>query len=120
MFDPQIIGNLGIQGGILPEDVDRILADNKEIESVLIVSPTYDGIVSDVEEIARVVHRHGKPLIVDEAHGAHFPFCDQVSQISPGTGGGLWWCRACTRRCRALPRQRFSTLRGDRGEGGGD
>ena len=86
---PQIIGNLGIQGGILPEDVDRILADNKEIESVLIVSPTYDGIVSDVEEIARVVHRHGKPLIVDEAHGAHFPFCDQFPKSALELGADV-------------------------------
>ena len=33
------------------------------------MSPTYDGIVSDVGEIAKIVHRAGLPLIVDEAHG---------------------------------------------------
>ncbi len=71
---PQVIENLGIQGGILPEDVDKLLRDHEDIEAVLIVSPTYDGIVSDVEGIAQVVHRYGKPLIVDEAHGAHFSF----------------------------------------------
>ena len=41
---------------------------------MMIVSPTYDGVVSDVREIARIVHRYGIPLIVDEAHGAHFGF----------------------------------------------
>ena len=61
----------------------------EEIESVLIVSPTYDGIVSDVEEIARVVHRHGKPLIVDEAHGAHFPFCDQFPKSALELGADV-------------------------------
>lgn len=71
---PQVIENLGIQGGILPEDVDKILRENGDIEAVLIVSPTYDGIVSDVAGIADAAHRYGKPLIVDEAHGAHFPF----------------------------------------------
>ena len=71
---PQIIGELGIQGGIRPEDVENKLREHPEIRAVLIVSPTYDGVVSDVEKIAEVVHAQGLPLIVDEAHGAHFPF----------------------------------------------
>lgn len=71
---PQVIGDLGIQGGILPEDVENILQENPGIQAVLIVSPTYDGVVSDVAGIAEAAHRYGKPLIVDEAHGAHFPF----------------------------------------------
>lgn len=40
----------------------------------MIVSPTYDGVVSDIEKIAEIVHAKGCPLIVDEAHGAHFGF----------------------------------------------
>ena len=47
-----------------------------DIQTVLIVSPTYDGIVSDVEAIAKIVHKAGLPLIVDEAHGAHFAYGD--------------------------------------------
>lgn len=37
----------------------------------MIVSPTYDGVVSDVKKIAEVAHANEIPLIVDEAHGAH-------------------------------------------------
>ena len=44
------------------------LAENPEIEAVLITSPTYDGIVSDVARIAEVVHNHGIQLIVDDDH----------------------------------------------------
>lgn len=74
---PQFIEPLGIQGGILAEDVEKSLAENSDIQAVLIVSPTYDGIVSDIGRIADVVHQRGIPLIVDEAHGAHFSFgCD--------------------------------------------
>lgn len=74
---PQFIEPLGIQGGILAEDVEKSLAENSDIQAVLIVSPTYDGIVSDIGRIADVVHQKGIPLIVDEAHGAHFSFgCD--------------------------------------------
>ena len=40
----------------------------------MITSPTYDGISSDVQEIADMVHRYDLPLIVDQAHGAHFGF----------------------------------------------
>ena len=71
---PQIIEELGIQGGIRPEDVEKKLKEHPEIRGVLIVSPTYDGVVSDIRGIAEVVHVHGIPLIVDEAHGAHLPF----------------------------------------------
>ena len=75
---PQIIEDMGIQGGILPEDVENSLDRYPDTEAVLIVSPTYDGIVSDVEKIAKIVHAHGIPLIVDEAHGAHFSFGNGV------------------------------------------
>ena len=51
-----------------------MLINHPETEAVLVVSPTYDGIVSDIEAIAGIVHERGIPLIVDEAHGAHFPF----------------------------------------------
>lgn len=71
---PQIIMELGIQGGILPEDVEKALKKNPDIQAVLVVSPTYDGVVSDIQGIADMVHQRGIPLIVDEAHGAHFPF----------------------------------------------
>lgn len=71
---PQILPGLWIQGGVLAEDVEKILKKNPDTEAVLIVSPTYDGMVSDVRAIAETVHRYGIPLIVDEAHGAHFPF----------------------------------------------
>ena len=71
---PQQLPGLGIQGGILAEDVERMLERFRDIKAVLIVSPTYDGVVSDIASIAGVVHRAGLPLIVDEAHGAHFRY----------------------------------------------
>ncbi|GHU44006.1 hypothetical protein FACS1894111_10560 [Clostridia bacterium] len=79
---------LGIFGSVSPEAVELALQEDRsrEIEAVLITSPTYDGIVSDVKEIAMIAHRHGIPLIVDEAHGAHFPFHESfpTSAISCG------------------------------------
>lgn len=71
---PQEIPHLGIQGGILAEDVEKLLKMYPDSQAVMVVSPTYDGIVSDIHSIATVVHRAGLPLIVDEAHGAHFRY----------------------------------------------
>lgn len=71
---PQILDEMGIQGGICPADVENMLSRGPLPEAVLVVSPTYDGIVSDIQAIAEIVHDYGIPLIVDEAHGAHFPF----------------------------------------------
>lgn len=83
---PHEIEGLGIQGGITAEDVDKMLKRYMDTQAVLIVSPTYDGVVSDIEAIARVVHGAGLPLIVDEAHGAHFRFGDMfpVSALELG------------------------------------
>ena len=73
---PQSDNNLGINGSISVSRVERYLEENPKIEAVLITSPTYDGVVSDVRKIAETAHKHGIPLIVDEAHGAHFRFSD--------------------------------------------
>lgn len=74
---------------ILPEDVEKALEEHAGIRVVVIVSPTYDGVVSDVERIAQIVHRRGIPLIVDEAHGAHFGFADYFPQNSNRKGADL-------------------------------
>lgn len=71
---PQIIEEFGIQGGLVPEDVEQVLKTDHDIQAVLVVSPTYNGIVSDVEKIVKICHGCGIPLIVDEAHGAHFRY----------------------------------------------
>lgn len=71
---PQILSKLWISGGISAKSVEKILEDNGDVKAILVVSPTYEGIVSDIREIARIVHGKGIPLIVDEAHGAHFSF----------------------------------------------
>lgn len=69
---PEIMGDYGICGGISPKQTEELLASDKDIQAVFITSPTYEGMVSNIEEIADIVHRYGKILIVDEAHGAHF------------------------------------------------
>ena len=64
----------GICGPIDPNDVEQALHDHPDAAAVILTSPTYDGVCSDVNAIADAVHRRGKVLIVDQAHGAHFGF----------------------------------------------
>lgn len=89
---PEEITKFGINGGIRAEDVRKALekdamrcAGNSgdvrgkitKIQAVLITSPTYEGVVSDIRAIADAAHEYGIPLIVDEAHGAHLEYADQ-------------------------------------------
>ena len=76
---PTITGQ-GIQGQISTEQIQQALEKNPDIRAVIITSPTYDGVVSDVKSIAEVVHRYDIPLIVDEAHGAHFGFTEGLPE----------------------------------------
>ena len=69
---PEWIAEYGMAGGISPEKVEGLLQIYPEIRAVILTSPTYEGIVSDIGAIAKIVHRRGIALIVDEAHGAHF------------------------------------------------
>lgn len=63
-----------INGVIEPEQIKDALEADPEIQAVMLVSPTYDGVVSDIRTIAEIVQSYQIPLIVDEAHGAHFGF----------------------------------------------
>ncbi len=71
---PQYLEKMGISGPVTAENVDKTLVEHPKAKLVVITSPTYEGIVSDVKAIAQVVHKRGGILMVDEAHGAHFGF----------------------------------------------
>lgn len=71
---PEYEKDLQINGEVSGEKIEILLNENPDVKAVMIVSPTYDGVLSDVEKIAQIVHKRGIPLIVDEAHGAHFGF----------------------------------------------
>ncbi|MBR4933171.1 MAG: aminotransferase class V-fold PLP-dependent enzyme, partial [Clostridia bacterium] len=61
----------GFLSGISPDEVEKKLSEYPDTKLVIITSPTYEGVISDVRSIADVCHRYNVPLMVDEAHGAH-------------------------------------------------
>lgn len=66
----------GIQGAIQVEQIQQKLSQDKTYCAVILTSPTYDGIVSDIASIAELAHKYEIPVLVDQAHGAHFGFSD--------------------------------------------
>ncbi len=71
---PELIPGTSVNGGISASQVEEMLIAYPGIRAVIITSPTYEGIVSDIKSIAKAVHKAGALLLVDEAHGAHFGF----------------------------------------------
>lgn len=86
---PPVLGEWDIYGGVTPEEVRNALEADRGIEAVVITSPTYEGIVSDVETIAKVVHEYNIPLIVDEAHGAHFKLVEGCPRSAVDCGADI-------------------------------
>ena len=86
---PQVDSDTGIYGGIAVREIEEKLNAVPDIRAVMITSPTYDGVVTEVRNIAAVVHRHGIPLIVDEAHGAHFGFHPYFPENSVKLGADI-------------------------------
>ncbi len=88
-YYPHQVEEYGINGGILPSEIEELLIKNKNISLVVITSPTYEGVVSDIKELSKVVHKHGARLLVDEAHGAHFGFHEGFPKSSIQQGADI-------------------------------
>lgn len=68
---PRVEKELGVMGQVKASDIEIELSKHGDIDVVILPSPNYYGICSDIKAIADVVHKYGKLLIVDQAHGAH-------------------------------------------------
>src|SRR5690606_39819902 len=64
----------GLDQGIDPEILAEALERFPEAKAVVVTSPSYHGVVQPIDRFADLCHARGIPLIVDEAHGAHFGF----------------------------------------------
>ena len=73
---PKKLDDWAIYGALNPLELQDRLEKNPDISLVWVTNPTYEGVVSDVEAIARVCHEFDVPLIVDEAHGCLWNFSE--------------------------------------------
>ena len=79
----------GFFGSVNPFDVKKALDENPDIKLVVITSPTYEGIVSDVKSIAEICRKRGVILFVDEAHGAHLGLCKKFQESARNLGADI-------------------------------
>lgn len=86
---PPVFGEYDIFDAVTAGQVQDALDREPDIGAVLVVSPTYEGRISDIHAIAHVVHDKGIPLIVDEAHGAHLGLAEGFALNSCQAGADL-------------------------------
>lgn len=88
-MNPEIDENLGIALGVKPQTVENMLKQDPDIAAVLIINPTYYGVATDIKKIADIVHSYDIPLIVDEAHGPHLHFHDDLPVSAVDVGADI-------------------------------
>lgn len=88
---PDMIEGTDILGDIKPDMIKEKLEmlQNKGIHpsAVIITSPTYEGVISDIKGIKQLLQPYNIPLIVDEAHGAHLTFMGEAYPESAVANG---------------------------------
>jgi arginine decarboxylase len=74
---------------VTPAAIATAIAAHPNAKAVLIVSPTYYGVTANIAEIAAITHGHNIPLLLDEAHGAHFAFHPDLPTPALAAGADL-------------------------------
>lgn len=86
---PKLIDEGFLYGSVLPKQVEELYKQYPESRGVFLTSPNYDGVISPVGKISRIVHEHGGILIVDEAHGAHFGLSKEFPESAVTQGADI-------------------------------
>ncbi len=68
---PPVLREHGVYGSLSPQQVKAALDETPNAACLVLTSPTYEGVISDIRAIADLCHERSVPLLVDEAHGAH-------------------------------------------------
>jgi len=88
-INPGVSKRLGISLGMAVEDVKLAIENNPDAKAILVNNPTYYGICSNLKEIVALAHENGMKVIVDEAHGAHFSFANDLPISAMAAGADM-------------------------------
>lgn len=86
---PEIDKDLGISHGITTDSVAKALEQHPDAKGVLVINPTYFGISADLKKIVEIAHSYQVPVLVDEAHGVHIHFHDDLPLSAMQAGADL-------------------------------
>jgi lysine decarboxylase len=110
---PGYNSEFGITTGVTALEVKNTLFNNPEAIGVFLTRPNYYGICSDITGIADIVHKAGKVLIVDEAHGAHLAFSKSLP-IDALAGGADICVQSAHKTLPALTQGAFLHVKSDK------
>lgn len=85
-IEPTYMHRFGFGGGFDYDALERTVATFPDAKAILITSPSYYGIVCDIEKITTLAHTNNMFMLVDEAHGAHFNFSEKLPKSSVNLG----------------------------------
>ena len=86
---PEFDEEFNIALNLTVETVASAIEKYPQAKALIIVSPNYYGIASNLNEIAKLLHKHNMLLLVDEAHGAHLRFSDKLPASAIEAGADL-------------------------------
>lgn len=87
--NPEVDKRLGISLGMSIDQIKQAIIDNPDAKAILVNNPTYYGICSNLKEIVRLAHEHNMLALVDEAHGTHFYFSDDLPMSAMEAGADM-------------------------------
>lgn len=86
---PEIDPVLGISHGITTDTVEKALEQHPDAKGVLVINPTYFGIAADLKKIVEIAHSYSVPVLVDEAHGVHIHFHEDLPLSAMQAGADM-------------------------------
>lgn len=88
-IDPEYDREFDLLYSITPEAVKTAIDLHQDVKAVMLVYPTYHGVCGDLEAISEITRKYNIPLLVDEAHGAHFNFHPELPPAALSVGADL-------------------------------
>src|ERR1700730_5580569 len=86
---PELDPHFGIAHGVSVETVRQMLEWHPDVKAVLLINPTYFGVSADLKQIVELVHGYGIPILVDEAHGVHIHFHEDMAVSAMQAGADM-------------------------------
>ncbi len=86
---PEFDKTTGIFLDISPLEIEKAINKHPDTKLIVLTSPTYEGIVSNINKICQIAHSKNIPVLIDEAHGAHFGFNDYFPESAVKLGADI-------------------------------
>jgi lysine decarboxylase len=87
--NPGIDPELGISLGMSVRDVKKAVSEHPDAKAIFVNNPTYYGVCSNLREIVRIAHDAGMLALIDEAHGTHLYFGENLPLSAMDAGADM-------------------------------